>query len=172
MPNVRAHDMITLISGVALLPAGWLVLPDASLATALTLSTAHIISGLAFSPDLDIAATNYRRWGPLRILWWPYQAAIPHRSWLSHSLVIGPLLRLTYFLLVASILVWCLLAFTDNGALWTELQRSARRFVHQHPIQACVFLLGFVTGGAAHTIPDRLSTGTKRSLNRWIGLGR
>ncbi len=167
MPNIGAHDMITLISGIALIPAGWLVSPEPALATALALSAGHIISGLAFSPDLDIAAANYRHWGPLRIIWWPYKEAIPHRSWLSHSLVVGPLLRLGYFLLVAGMLVSLLLIFTGNSALWIELQRSASQFLHQHPIQVLVFLLGFVTGGAAHTVPDRLSTNTKRTLNRW-----
>ncbi len=167
MPNVRAHDMITVVSGIALLPVCWLALPDSAPATILTLPLTHLVSGLIFSPDLDIAAANYRRWGPLRLLWWPYQELVPHRSWLSHGLVVGPLLRLGYFLGISCLLLWCLLTVTGNAALWLVLQQATVDNLYNNQTRVLAFLLGFVTGGAAHTIPDRLSTSAKRTLNQW-----
>jgi uncharacterized metal-binding protein len=168
MPNVRAHDTITLLSGIALVPVSWFVSPDQSLETALIVSTAHVASGIMFSPDLDIAAANYHRWGSLRLIWWPYKEFVPHRSWISHALVIGPLLRLVYFLGVVGLLVWLLFTFTGNPVLWNELQRRAWWLIATHPVHTIAFLVGFITGGAAHSIPDWLSTGTKRTINAWM----
>src|SRR3712207_2749981 len=75
MPNVYTHDLITTATGVALFPVTWLLLPDHSLTGALTLSSAHLLAGLLFSPDRHMRPTNYRRWGPFRLLWWPYAKA-------------------------------------------------------------------------------------------------
>jgi uncharacterized metal-binding protein len=62
-------------------------------------------AGLVLTPDLDVKGTRadalIRRqglapallWG---LLWAPYSALIPHRSILSHGLILGTVLRLVY----------------------------------------------------------------------------
>jgi uncharacterized metal-binding protein len=170
MPGAQTHDMITLVTGVVLAPVAWIVLPDHSIATALTMSGAHVISGLMFSCDLDIDSIEYRRWGLLRIIWWPYKEAVPHRSWLSHGLIVGPLLRLAYFGAIAYVLLWIGFYATGNATLWRELGQSVELFLRQHAGQVYAFLLGFVLGGAAHSIPDWITTGTKRTWNQWTRL--
>jgi uncharacterized metal-binding protein len=167
MPGAHTHDTITLVSGVILAPASWLLLPDHSLMTALTITGAHLVSGLLFSCDLDIESLEYQRWGPLRLIWWPYKESVPHRSWLSHGLVIGPLLRLAYFGLIAYGLLWLTLRATNNLPLLHELEQSFVRTIQQHPGQTYAFLGGFILGGAAHSIPDWLTTGAKRTWNQW-----
>lgn len=162
--------MITLVTGVALAPVCFVLLPDHSLATALTISGAHLISGLLFSCDLDIDSIEYRRWGPLRIIWWPYKESVPHRSWLSHGLLIGPLLRLAYFGAILYAVLWLVLTLTDNRPLLAELQQRFGQTLREHPGQTYAFLFGFVLGGAAHSIPDWISTGTKRAWNQWTRL--
>src|SRR5262249_45965301 len=103
MPSGEVHDRITVIGAAVAAPVWWLLTPPPPERTAGgTLVCATLFSGLMLSPDLDLDSSIYRRWGPLRFLWWPYQKAIPHRSRLSHSFVLGPLLRLAYFLF----LVW------------------------------------------------------------------
>jgi len=75
--------------------------PEYAVATAL-----GCIIGIILTPDLDIKGTEADRvvresaglipalvWG---ILWNPYSALIPHRSILSHGLIIGTLIRLLY----------------------------------------------------------------------------
>ena len=47
-------------------------------------------------PDLDIHSIQYRRWGPLRWIWLPYQKALKHRSQLSHGPIIGTAVRVMY----------------------------------------------------------------------------
>src|SRR5581483_4209142 len=70
--------------------------------TAIT-TAAMVLGGLMFGPDLDIQSRQYARWGPLRFLWWPYKVALPHRSRLSHSILLGTWIRVAYFLIVVTI---------------------------------------------------------------------
>ncbi len=162
--------MITVVTAVVLAPAAWLISPDHSLVTAFTITGAHLVSGLLFSCDLDIDSLEYKRWGPLRIIWWPYKEAVPHRSWISHGLIVGPLLRLAYFGLIVYALLWLILHAVDRADLWRSLGRLAAATLQQNSGQSYAFLLGFVLGGAAHSIPDWITTGTKRTWNQWSKL--
>lgn len=170
MPNIRTHDFITTVSGGILFPVSWILLPNHSLTAALTITTAHLLAGLLFSPDLDIRATNYYRWGPLRVLWWPYAKAVPHRSWISHGLVVGPLLQLLYCLIVFSSVFTALLLIVGQFEMWSQLVAGIAKIIQIYPGYVTAFLVGFVTGGASHSIPDWLSTGAKRTWNSWTRL--
>lgn len=101
MPNARAHDTIT----YALIPFTYLgaELYWGDHTTSIIATVAMLFSGLMFGPDLDLDSKPYRRWGPLRFLWKPYQAALPHRSKLSHGPVLGTVIRVIYFLTVFSL---------------------------------------------------------------------
>ncbi len=59
-------------------------------------AAAHFLGGYWLSPDLDIKSRPFLRWGILKIIWIPYQRLIPHRSPLSHTPVLGSLIRLVY----------------------------------------------------------------------------
>lgn len=167
MPPTTVHDRITLLGAAALLPAGVLLPSENRYISAACLTGSFLLSGLLFSCDLDVDSTEYRRWGPLRFLWFPYKRMVLHRSWLSHGLVIGPLVRLIYFVLFVDLLValgTLGVEIADLGGLawlstwhgfWFGLAAGHMRFLAD-------FLIGFVLGGAAHTIPDRLVTGVKR----------
>src|SRR5262245_63479138 len=104
MPGARTHDLITIITGVALAPLTYTVLiqsgvaPDVALANTGVLVGAHMLSGIMFSPDLDLDSRIDDRWGIFFWIWRPYMWFVPHRHrLLSHGLVISQLLRLLYF---------------------------------------------------------------------------
>lgn len=170
MPGASTHDRITIVTGAALAPLAWILATERPLATALTLTSAHLLSGLLFSCDLDIDSIEYRRWGPLRLIWWPYKEMIPHRSWLSHGLIIGPLLRVAYFGVIAYALLWAALYLTGNAGQWIIWRDAFWHYLADHPREVYAFLIGFVLGGAAHSIPDWFTTGTKRAWNQWTRL--
>src|SRR6266566_7018649 len=101
MPNARTHDLITIVTAAASTPAVLnSSLPQIGPITTVVLVGSYLASGILFSPDLDLHSRPYRRWGPLRFIWLPYQKMIPHRSWVSHSFVFGPLFRVCYFALM------------------------------------------------------------------------
>jgi uncharacterized metal-binding protein len=132
---------------------------------------AHLLSGMMFSPDLDLDSAIDDRWGAFRWIWWPYTWLIPHRHFWSHGLIVAPLLRLAYFYGVLNLLIF--------GVAWVlgqqgvivpnyheRLADALLLLIEQHPNQVLLFLLGFVTGSAAHTAADWLVTGGKRYLAR------
>ncbi len=75
-----------------------------------------LLGSIWLSPDLDMARTlPMRRWGPLRVLWWPYAGLFAHRG-VSHHFLLGPLSRVAYASL-AVVPVWWL-GFDWAGAGW------------------------------------------------------
>ncbi|HEX8220548.1 MAG TPA: metal-binding protein [Chloroflexia bacterium] len=175
MPNAITHDIITLVTGAALVPvalnSSW---PDMSLPNAAVLTVSYLASGLLFSPDLDTQSTPYRRWGLLRGLWLPYRYLVPHRSWISHSFLFGPLLRIVYFTVMLSLLSLVLLALVnlfspiDPTGTLLQLATTTGRWLQDHPAAIAYTLLGFVLGGASHTIADIVWSGVKRRVKRQI----
>ncbi|HMO55779.1 MAG TPA: metal-binding protein [Roseiflexaceae bacterium] len=173
MPNAPTHDLITVVSGIVLgVPAYELLrnqVPEVAIAGTLIFVGAHGISGIMFSPDLDIDSAIDNRWGPFYWIWRPYMWCVPHRHFWSHSLVVAPLLKLIYFYAICLMLflggAWLLglagMIVPDYHMHATQLLLAA---IVAHPAEALAFLAGFITGSAAHTIADWLVTGGKRFL--------
>lgn len=171
MPNADTHDAIT----YACIPFTFLVAElywgaDHTLAIIATL--AMIFSGLMFGPDLDLQSRPYRRWGPLRFIWKPYQVAMPHRSVFSHGPVLGTVVRIVYFLVMFSLLVTTLLYLrhliygeqttwqaqlewvrNDLYALWHETDGDYFKAVFG----------GLCIGALSHTAADVIWSSLKRA---------
>ena len=93
MASGSSHDRGT---WVLALPFGLLCWPVMGWGGSATAALAFLIGGLLLSPDLDTRSRPTRRWGPLRLLWWPYRRVLRHRSLLSHGPLLGTLGRLAY----------------------------------------------------------------------------
>ncbi len=113
MPNGTIHNR-SIVALAVVLPVATLAGGLLPAGRALALS-AGCLAGLLISPDLDIDRGNIsykiirRSMGCLpgilwKLFWLPYARLIPHRSWMSHGLVIGTLLRLAYLLCVPAVL--------------------------------------------------------------------
>ena len=93
MASGQQHDRATCLVA---LPYGLLWWPWLGPLGTVVSALAFLIGGLWLSPDLDTNSRPYHRWGPLRWLWWPYRKALGHRSVLSHSPLLGTLVRVGY----------------------------------------------------------------------------
>ncbi|HEX8072742.1 MAG TPA: metal-binding protein [Pyrinomonadaceae bacterium] len=163
MPSGRTHDAITVLLAAPTFAAAWGItgrVPLAAVATA-----AMLFGGLMFGPDLDILSRQYTRWGPLRVLWWPYRVVFRHRSRWSHGIIFGTLIRVVYFAAVLALLACAAVylratfvagAPADYGALW-RAWRAAEQSALMHG-RAWPFLLaalaGLWWGAASHTLTD------------------
>jgi uncharacterized metal-binding protein len=181
LPNARTHDAITIVTGLALAPLTYVAVlnqpqpPGVALINTALLTGAHLLSGMMFSPDLDIDSAIDNRWGIFHWIWRPYMWLVPHRHrWLSHGLVFSPLFRLAYFAAMVTLCFFAVAWVLEQLAIivpdYPQQTLDYLLFlVDTQPQEVFMFLLGFVTGSAAHTIADWLVTGGKRFL-RMLGI--
>jgi uncharacterized metal-binding protein len=177
LPGARTHDVITVVTGMALVPVGygWVLHQSHASETAAVDTTllvgAHLLSGIMFSPDLDIDSAIDNRWGMFYWIWRPYMWIVPHRSpLLSHGLVIPPLLRLLYFFAALALLyVGLAWGLGQIGVVLPDYYAQVADYllslVRTRPREVLAVLIGFVTGGAAHSIADWLVTDGKHLLH-------
>lgn len=173
LPNAKTHDAITVVTGLALAPLTYITVLSQGQSSELAavdtglLVGAHLLSGIMFSPDLDIDSAIDDRWGIFFWIWRPYMWVVPHGSrLLSHGLIIPPLLRLLYFFVVVTLLFlglgWALgqlsIAIPDYHLQALHYLLTLAR---TQPREVLVVLTGFITGSAAHTIADWLVTSSK-----------
>ena len=169
MPNAHAHDVITLVT-VAAADAGYLLyVPHADPGLAALFTVSYLFAGYACAGDLDLNSREYRRWGPLRFLWWPYRVLVPHRSWVSHGLILGGVIRAMYLATVTTLVVWAVAwGYSRLGphvnpsgvaqAEWLSLFSLANRY----PRSTAALLGGFILAGTTHSIADIIWSGIKR----------
>jgi uncharacterized metal-binding protein len=145
----RAHDRAT----------RWLALPFALLCWpwlgpwgAIGGGTAFLLGGLWLSPDLDTRSNPTRRWGVLRLLWWPYRRLLRHRSLLSHGPLLGTAGRLLYLAALLSGL--CLLAQPLGAPSPQQLLLDARTLWARQQPPLLAALLGLEASAWLHLIQD------------------
>ncbi|NBU62966.1 MAG: metal-binding protein [Chloroflexia bacterium] len=175
MPNTPTHDFLTVATSLIMTPAIYSILRTAEVdqSAAVVVTTviflAHNISGLLFSPDLDLDSRIHKRWGILLFIWKPYKWCIPHRHFWSHGLVIPPIMRLGYFFGMVIMLIFAteVTAQIFGFPLPNYHQSVAKSIIDWfivNPIITLSIAFGFVTGGAVHSIADWVVTGGKYVL--------
>lgn len=174
MPSGRTHDFVTILLAAPTAAAAYYFTHAWTLTGIVTAAT--VFGGLMFGPDLDTQSYQYTRWGPLRVLWWPYKVAMPHRSFWSHGLLFSTLIRVVYFLIVVALVLAAALYGRDaylNGAPGSTLQlRDAFGRVWEALISAnrsylIAAFAGLWLGAASHSVADLLGSFLK-SVRKFI----
>jgi len=106
MANGKVHDRVTIFLS---LPLSFLLqkIFDFKIKETSLFFIGFLFAGLMFGPDLDTKSNQYKRWGPLRFIWKPYQKLGGHRSFLnqSHDSFFGPLIRIIYLFFMLLFLI-------------------------------------------------------------------
>ncbi len=175
MPNTPTHDFLTIATSLVMTPALFSMLrvsevPQTSSVLAVSvICVAHNVSGMLFSPDLDLDSRIHQRWGILLFIWKPYKWVIPHRHFWSHGLVLPPLIRLGYFFFM----IIALLFVVETGLrlsgvplpTWhATLAQACLDWFVTNPVVTVCMAFGFVTGGAVHSVADWFVSGGKKLL--------
>lgn len=164
MPSGRTHDLITLWCFpfvVAL--TFWLV---RSPALTLIVAISFLVGGFMLGPDLDIHSIQYKRWGPIRWIWLPYQKALKHRSRLSHGPIIGTALRVVY--LAVWLGLFTLLAVEILNAVWDaqltlgSLNAPFQYIARNYLAEWIAILVGLELGAISHLVSDLVGSGMAR----------
>jgi uncharacterized metal-binding protein len=115
-------------------------------------AAAFLIGGLWLSPDLDTRSKATRRWGPLRLLWWPYRHWLPHRSILSHSPVLGTAGRLFYLGVLVILASLLLMPFGSPGPDWL-INGLQENWLNRKPLVVAA-LVGLEMSSWLHLLQD------------------
>ena len=134
------------------LPFGLLWGPSLGLVGITSAGLAFLIGGLWVSPDLDTPSNPSRRWGPLRLFWWPYRRLLRHRSLLSHSPFLGSAGRLLYLAVRIAGAAWLLQPWGAPSPL--QLARSLQQFWQQQRGVSVAMLIGVEASAWLHLIQD------------------
>jgi uncharacterized metal-binding protein len=149
MASGQQHDRATWILA---LPFGLLWGPWLGLAGITAGGLAFLIGGLWLSPDLDTRSNPSQRWGPLRLLWWPYRQLLRHRSLLSHSPFLGSAGRLLYLAVLVGLAGWLFQPWGAPSPL--QLGRSLQTLWQQQPELGLAVLIGVEASALLHLIQD------------------
>ncbi len=171
MPSGRTHDRITWWTFPLTLGGTWLLSGRWDVTSAVGAS--YLFSGLMFGPDLDTRSVQIRRWGLLRWIWWPYRRFVPHRSRLSHGVLVGTFLRLVYLTIVFCVLAGLVaygLQHYGGVSVFREVEASYPTLSQQTAQWEWKFvlwiLLGLELGAISHIAADTLVSAVKRQRKR------
>ncbi|MEM8808902.1 MAG: metal-binding protein [Cyanobacteria bacterium P01_G01_bin.38] len=160
MPSGRTHDRITLWGIPLILTAAFYITLDIPLTVIVCIG--FLIGGFMMGPDLDIHSVQYRRWGPLRWIWLPYQRALKHRSRLSHGPIIGTVIRVLYFGcwvgLFGLIGVKLLNSLWDAQLTWYDLRNTVRFSTMTFFKEWMTLIIGLELGALSHYVSDHLGS--------------
>lgn len=142
---------------------------------------ACFIGGYLLSPDLDIRSRPFQRWGPLRVIWIPYQKLVRHRSPWSHAPVLGTTTRVCYLAAVLAIgwflLLGCaaigfvLLGSGDQYQQFEATTIAQMQSMGQNlwATQGIFLFTGFLSlevGALSHIVTDHLDSWRKRQIRQ------
>lgn len=154
MPSGRAHLRIetSLLAIWSALGAYLILEGRGTWALLAVFGVCYVASMALLSPDLDLVGSRpFKRWGPLRVLWWPYAAAFRHRK-LSHHWFFGPLTRVGY------ILAWVIVVGVAVG--WITARDLQVRLPDGSLVAAIA--LGLYLPNVTHIVADAIHTAAKR----------
>ena len=168
MPSGRTHDKITLWCLPPVVGTAFGLTNSPSLTVIIALS--FLVGGFMLGPDLDIRSIQYRRWGPLRWMWLPYQKALKHRSRLSHGPIIGTALRVVYLAvwitLFTYLTVLALNALWNAQLTWQSLGTTFHDLLNHYATTWVAILIGLELGAISHSISDSVGSRLARRKRR------
>lgn len=113
---------------------------------------AFLVGGLWLSPDLDTKTIALKRWGIFQSLWWPYRKLVPHRSIFSHGPFIGTALRLSYLIIIITLIILILRPLGMPSPI--EIAYLIKEQLKQHPKKIFALILGLEASVWLHLLQD------------------
>jgi len=140
MPNGKTHDKITYFTTPVVGMLSYSITAD--IKTTLILISTYFFASMMFNGDLDMNSRPYNRWFIFKMIWIPYQLIFYHRSFFTHGLIIGTVIRLLYLGIIPFIIIW----LKADLEVITSIDMN---------ILILIFI-GLESGSAVHTISDKI----------------
>lgn len=143
MPGYNTHRLFNYV--VFIIIAGFLyniIFSLFELKQFITLCAGFYVGTDFITPDLDINSRAIKRWGRLKVLWYPYMWLFRHGQ-SSHNIVFGGVVRLLYITLIILFLYYLIFhALPHESMIQT--------------VYVLIFLSGILSANALHVILDML----------------
>jgi uncharacterized metal-binding protein len=146
MPSGKTHTKINLI-GLPIIITPLALYNSLHYEAILVYAVGFLIGTYLLTPDLDTESDCYNNWGLFRFIWYPYQKFVPHRSMLSHGLIIGDFIRILYL----SIILFPIASFINKRYGETPLLIR----LEEHQTVLFILIIGIVTASTFHILLDK-----------------
>lgn len=83
---------------------------------------------------------------------------MPHRSFFTHTIIIGDIIRIAYMLIVFSPFLFLLNIIAFDGNL-IEIAK-------EHEVEIVTFVMGIVVASTLHIIADKANTRRKKMMRK------
>lgn len=168
MPSGKNHDRITLWLLPVILAGTFMITLDIPLTVLVSIN--FLLGGFMLGPDLDIQSVQYRRWGPIRWMWYPYQTMVKHRSVWSHGPLIGTAVRVVYLALwialFATVSILAMNHFWQAQLSWPQIEPVLKQLAVSYWHVGLAILIGLELGALSHYTSDWLASSLKRKKRR------
>lgn len=95
------------------------------------------------TPDLDIESKAIKRWGPFKVIWFPYMVLFKHGQ-SSHNIIYGAVVRLLYIGLIILGVYYLLFRALPSGMAFLPFD------------YVLIFIGGIILANALHVMLDKL----------------
>lgn len=147
IPKGTVHDTINtvllIVFVLVVTTHDYLKLGSDNLILLIIFSASYLFGTFFLSPDLDLSSTPYKRWGFLRVMWWPYKELFKHRK-MSHNIILGPVSIVGYFTMLIILFLW--------------IVNSIHKVKDYHYVMYVVMITGFVISIELHIILDHITS--------------
>jgi len=174
MPSGKTHEKINWVFLLLLNLASFCLGYHFSLIT-LFFTIGYVFGTYFLGPDLDTKSRPFYRWKALRFIWIPYRKTFHHRSFWTHGLVVGDLIRIGYLCMLYLLLVYGFAILCNGifsllpGKIGLDslyLHHLLIQWMSEHFSFVFSFIGGIVIASAAHIIADHTVSYWKRKKRK------
>ncbi len=145
----KTHEIVNII----FLPPLVYISPEEA---RVSIAVGYIVGTFFLSPDIDIHySRSSKRWGLLRIIWFPLWMLTKHRG-ILHKPLVGTVIKLSYILSVFLLLFYIIEGLFGINMKISEITISAEQILY--------FLVGITLADLLHILCDYIYTKLKRLI--------
>jgi uncharacterized metal-binding protein len=145
MPNGRTHDKISLIT-TPIIGTTCFYISNYDIKTTMIILISHMFASFMFNGDLDMNSKPYNRWWLFKMIWIPYQIMFHHRSYFTHGIIIGTIIRIIYVGIIPLIIFVCYK--WDITILFNMIKSNITIIIY--------IFVGLELGNSVHTLSDKI----------------
>lgn len=155
MSDGKTHERINILFLVIGIAVAAVLITKSWFFEGIFVIVGYIIGTFFLNPDLDLKSRPYRRWGPLRFIWIPYQT-FKHRSIWTHGYIISDIIRYAY------LATWYVIVLLLVGLIFKlpfgDYLNNTKLFLDEHKLYVYSIVFGNILSSSAHTITDKTSS--------------